>query len=281
MSYRLSAFVDEISDDLDEQIRVLKQCEISAIELRGVWGKHVLDLTEEEIRTVKARASDHGIGFSAIGSPIGKYALSGDLQPQLDDLRRALDYAQIVGAPYVRVFSFRPPDGDDPACHRRQVLDWLGKLVEVAESTSVSLAHENEGGIYGDTAERVLDIHQSLRSDSLVCAFDFANFVQEGERPYECWQQLQDHLGYFHIKDARADGTVVPAGEGAGDVRRILAEAFAAGFSSFLTLEPHLMWEESNRAKPKVDLFGTAARALHELLVGIGGASTSGLQSRC
>src|SRR6266566_201004 len=41
---RLSAFADEISPDLDEQIAVLSSEHIHFLDLRGVWNTNVLDL---------------------------------------------------------------------------------------------------------------------------------------------------------------------------------------------------------------------------------------------
>ena len=40
---KLSAFADEISPELDEQIRVCKRNAVTHFELRGVYGKNVLD----------------------------------------------------------------------------------------------------------------------------------------------------------------------------------------------------------------------------------------------
>ena len=40
---KLSAFADEISPDLEEQIRVCRQNGVTHFELRGVAGKNVLD----------------------------------------------------------------------------------------------------------------------------------------------------------------------------------------------------------------------------------------------
>jgi len=265
--YKLSAFADEVSDDLDAQLRNLKSNGVQNIELRGVWGKNVLKLSAAEVREVKRKASESGVGFSAVGSPLGKFPLSGDFSEQLDGLKRALEYAEILEARYIRMFSFHIPKGDDPSGHRAQVLDWLGRMVAEAEKTKIVLAHENEKGIYGDTGDRCADLFGSIKSKSLTGIFDFANFVQCGESPYECWRKLRSHIAYFHVKDALlATGKVVPAGRGNGDIEKILGEAFAAGFDNFLTLEPHLSIEEASYGKTSPALFRTACDALGVIL---------------
>ena len=218
----ISAFADEIDDDPDIQIRELARNGVGNIELRGAWGRNVLALRAGEVRDIKRRAGGPRDRLLRVGSPLGKFPLTGDFQEQLDGMRRALEYAEILQAPYIRVFSFYPPEGESAAAHRTQVLDWLARLVEVAAATPTRLAHENERNIYGETGDRVLDLLTSIHSPSLVCAFDFSNFVQCGQRPYrDCWGKLKPYLGYFHVKDALPDGTVVPAGQGAGDLKRI------------------------------------------------------------
>lgn len=269
---KLSAFADEIGKDLDLQITTLKENGVANIELRGVWGKNVLSLEPQEIRRIKTAAEGNGIGFSAIGSPLGKFPLDDDFQKELDGLKRALDYAEQLGAPYIRLFSYYIPKGDDPASHRTHVLDWLSQLVEEAEKTSIILAHENESGIYGDIAERCLDIFENIRSSNFTGVFDFSNFVQQGQSPYEdCWSVLKEYISYFHIKDSRkSDKTVVPAGEGDGDVKRILQEAYENGFDGFLTLEPHLSKAAANYGQTSPELFRVAVDALNRVLRSIG-----------
>lgn len=268
MIHKISAFADEIGDDLDVQIQNLKANGVGYIELRGVWGKNVMALSEAEVREIRQRADDNGIGFSAIGSPLGKFPLNGDVRDQIEGVKRAAHYAQLLGAPYIRMFSFFIPDGQDPAQYRTQIIDWLGQMIAEAEKTSIILAHENEKGIYGDTGDRCLDLYTTLKSPNFTAIFDFANFVQCNQRPYQdCWLKIRPFITYFHIKDALlASGKVVPAGQGDGDVKKILAEAFAAGYDNFLTLEPHLSVAEASYGRTTPELFKTAADALKGIL---------------
>ena len=77
MNIRLSAFADEASADLAEQIRVLREERIQYIELRGLDGKNVSDLTEEEAKRYKEMLDKGGIVVWSIGSPLGKVWLGG------------------------------------------------------------------------------------------------------------------------------------------------------------------------------------------------------------
>lgn len=103
------------------------------------------------------------------------------------------------------------------------------------------LLHENEKDIYGDTAERCADLMEELGCGHFRAVFDPANFVQCGQDTWEAFEKLKGHIAYLHIKDALlADGRVVPAGVGDGNVERILRSLLETGYDGFLSLEPHL-----------------------------------------
>lgn len=147
-------------------------------------------------------------------------------------------------------------------------MDWLGHFVAEAEKTDIMLCHENEKGIYGDTGDRCLDIHQTVRSASFGGIFDFANYVQCGQRPYaDCWVKVKDDITYFHIKDAKLDTRkVVPLGQGDSDAERIFREAYTAGFDGYLVINHHLKAEDGIHGTTRPERFATAAAALRDVL---------------
>lgn len=51
--FTLSGFADEIDAQLDVQLQVLGGLGIHYLELRGVWGKNVLELDDDELAAVK------------------------------------------------------------------------------------------------------------------------------------------------------------------------------------------------------------------------------------
>lgn len=57
---RLSAFADEISPDLEEQIAVLSLEHIHFLDLRGAWNTNVLDLTDQQVARIKEMLDAHG-----------------------------------------------------------------------------------------------------------------------------------------------------------------------------------------------------------------------------
>ena len=76
---KISGFYDEVSSNLDEQIKLIKEYGESYLCPRVVDGKNIANYTEQEFRsTVKPRLDNAGIKFSSIGSPIGKIGLYDD-----------------------------------------------------------------------------------------------------------------------------------------------------------------------------------------------------------
>lgn len=238
----LSAFADEIDPGLSTQMDVLDKHNIKYIEMRGVNGKGVVEYSPEEVKKIKKQLDDRGFGISAIGSPIGKININDDFEPHLELFKHTLEIANILGSKYIRMFSFFIDKDEDPAAWRDKVIERLTRFVEITKDTGVVLLHENEKEIYGDTAERCLDILKTMNSDYMRMTFDPANFVQCDVEAYPyAFKMLKDYIEYVHIKDALFKGhNVVPAGEGDGRIAEFLIDLYNDGYEGFVSLEPHL-----------------------------------------
>jgi 3-dehydroshikimate dehydratase len=273
--FTLSAFGDEIAADLAEQLDVMQREGIPALEFRAAWGTNILDLSDEQVRQAKGLLDEREMHVSAIGSPIGKVKITDDFGAHLHRFRRALAVADMLDAPRIRIFSFFIPGGEEAAHYRTAVMDRLLMLTQLAEEAGVTLWHENEKEIYGDIATRCADIHTTIRSPHLRAAFDPANFIQCGVRPMdEAWPLLADVSTHIHIKDAvLADGHVVPAGEGDGQVKELLQALVARNYRGYLTLEPHLKAAGPFGGFSGPDLFHTAVEALKGLLKDVEGST--------
>ncbi|SDZ33669.1 Sugar phosphate isomerase/epimerase [Evansella caseinilytica] len=238
----LSAFADEIDENLKTQMDVLEQHGIKHIEMRGVNGKQLVDYSLEEVKDIKRQLDERGFKLSAVGSPIGKVKITDGFGPHFELFKHTLEIAKIMECQYIRMFSFFIPEGEEPAKYRDEVINRWKEFIKAAEGKGVTLLHENEKGIYGDTPENCHDLLSTLNSDCVKGIFDFANFVQCDVKNYpDGFELLKDYIAYVHIKDAvYSDHHVVPAGEGDGKVKEILEELYDNGYKGFLSLEPHL-----------------------------------------
>lgn len=236
----ISGFSDEIDENIDKQFEHLNKLGISYFEPRGINGKNISELSDSEVLALKEKMSRYGIKASSIGSPIGKIKITDDFDEHMALLARVIKTAKALGTDYIRIFSFFIPEGEWDK-HRDEVMRRMKAMTALAEKEGVTLLHENEKEIYGDIASRCLDIVKTVDSPSLRCVFDPANFVQCGQKTYpDAYEMLRPYLIYMHIKDALTDGSVVPAGLGAGSLREIIKALYDSGYEGFLSLEPHL-----------------------------------------
>ena len=227
---KLCAFADEASNDLGGQIKALKRNEISLLEIRGVDGQNVKDIPHARIKEIGKELQDNGISVWSIGSPVGKYNPNEDFDSQLESFKHLCQSASILGAKRIRMFSYFSKDTE-------LVFKRLEALCKEAPK-DIILCHENEKGIFGDIAECCVQIHKAF--PQIKAVFDPANFVQCGVDTKMAWQMLHPYVDYMHIKDAQEDKSVVPAGQGIGNVEYLIKEYVKQG-GQVLTLEPHLM----------------------------------------
>lgn len=228
---KLSAFADEAGEALDEQISALKKNNIKLLEIRGVDGKNILDLTDEEAKNAYEKLKKNGIEVWSIGSPIGKVEINIDFNEYLKKVIRACELANIFHTENVRMFSFfHAYESKD------LVIKYLKEMVEVAKKYNVRFCHENEKEIYGDIEPRVSEILDAV--PDLAYVYDPANFLQCKQDPVVSLKKLFNRAYYFHIKDAiMENGVVVPPGEGDGHLQEII-NSLKDGVT--LTIEPHL-----------------------------------------
>ena len=126
---------------------------------------------------------------------------------------------------------------------------------------------ENEKGIYGDTADRVEDILETVDSESLGHAFDPANYLEVGQPIDKAWNAPKNRVTHFHVKDYDTKlKKNVPAGQGEGQIPRLISDAVANGFDGYVVLEPHLLVAEQSTGFTGPERFGDAAMALQTAL---------------
>lgn len=255
----LSAFGDEISPNLETQLDVMQSEGIHYLDLRSVEHKNVIDLTNEEAAEIKRSLDDRGMKVASIASPVAKVPISDPLAAEVAKLRRAIELAKFFEPPYVRIFTFVTPKGESPYKYRDEVRRRMKELARIAEQEDIILLIDNEG--YGDNGERLKDIFEYVNSPNLRLAFDPANFIVSMVMPMtDAYPLVEPYISYFHIKDARVNtGEIVPAGEGDGQIRELLAVIKQTGYSGFMSIEPKGGGEH-------LEYFIKAARAFKRLL---------------
>lgn len=237
---KISGFSDEIASDILTQFKVLNRLGISFFEPRGINGKNISLLNDDDVNELKEEMDKHEIKASSIGSPIGKIKLTDDFDEHFELFKRTVKTAKMLETKYIRIFSFYHNGGEWSIDERAEVLRRLRTMISYAKENNIVLLHENEKDVYGDIAERCEDLMKELYCENFKAVFDPANFVQCGTDTRLAYEKLKQYVEYMHIKDALSEsGRVVPAGIGDGNLEFIVTD-FLKNCGGFLSLEPHL-----------------------------------------
>ncbi len=269
---KISAFGDEATVDFEEQLQVLRNLDISLIDIRAAWGVNCALFSAEHAARIRQLLKRYGVAAACMGSPIGKSPIADPIEIECERLMRIGETARQLGTRNIRLFSFYPEDAPDDVA-LQQSIDRLGRLTQIAAAADLQLLLENEKGLVGDLPARCLQIMEAIDSPHFRFIWDPANFVQCGAAGQVdgWWDALRPHIGYIHVKDARlADGSVTVAGEGDGQLPELLARLRDSGYDGVLSLEPHLLEARHSSGFSGADGMAQAAGALRALMTAAG-----------
>lgn len=242
MAWFVSAFADEAGDSCEEQIEALGKAGLRHIDIRSMDGFNITVMPVGHAHEVKRKLDGAGITVAMFGTPIGKIDIADDMDIDVQKLLHLGELAPVLGCNAARIFSYFNQEGRPHEEWRQESLSRLRQLRDLASELGLVLYHENERHIYGDLGDDVLVLARELRDGAdgvFRTIFDFDNYNQNGDNVWENWLKLRDCTDAIHLKDSR-EGQHVPAGQGTGYVREILADAVERGWQGSLAIEPHL-----------------------------------------
>jgi sugar phosphate isomerase/epimerase len=257
--FRTAAITDEFSPDLETAINAMAEIGMTGAELRMVFGKNIVDLSDEELDRAIAMVRGRGLVIISIASPLLKCTLpdAPDVDPRFqkdmfaatqtfaDQPRiaaRAFEIARRTGATIIRVFSYwrtvRPEECFD------RIVSALRDLADQASQHGVTIAIENEHACNIATAAETARLLSALQHPNLKMVWDPANALVSGETPFpDGYHRLSlSRIAHVHAKDCIQDGgklTWGPLGEGVIDWRGQVDALRADGYTGWISLETH------------------------------------------
>lgn len=197
-------FADEVSrEDFEEAVKLGVEAGANTVEVRGgVWGKHVTEINEDDVKRAQDVLSKYNVRVSSIGSPFGKCAIDNpeEYDRHLRHFDRMVELAHTFETQIIRGFAFWNPNRRMKESSRPDINDYMEQIVEklalvvpIAESANVILAFENEDATLAGTCEETRAVINALgNSPALASCWDVNNGLHCGENP------LPD--GYSHVK---------------------------------------------------------------------------------
>ncbi len=256
----LAAITDEFSPtDLDAALREMQALGMTGAELRMVWGKNVIDLSNDEIDRARAAVEAAGMRVLSIASPVLKCVLPDGppLDPRFQQdtfaakygfedqpalTARAFELAARAGARIVRVFSYWRTI-DPPAVFYR-VANALSDLADGAAQRGLVIGIENEHACNIGTGAETARLLDAVSHQALQVIWDPANALVAGEVPFPGGYRALPvaRIVHVHAKDCRVHDhtpTWGPIGEMDVDWRGQIAALVRDGYRGFVSLETH------------------------------------------
>jgi len=254
-----AAITDEFSQDLEATARAMAAIGMTGAELRVVFNKNILDLTDEEVEAAHRILTSQGLKVISLSSPILKCVLPGG--PPLDNrfehdvfaskhtyedqprlLRRAFEIAHRTGARIIRVFSYwrtvNPEKCFPP------VMEALSAMARQAAQEDLIIGLENEHACNVSTGADLAQVLAAVNHPNLKAVWDPANAYVAGEIPYpDGFTKIPlGSIAHVHAKDCYlVDGKPRWGALGccALDWKGQIAALLNSGYTGYVSLETH------------------------------------------
>lgn len=267
--FTLGVITDEISEDLDLALSFIKNYSLPGCELRDLWGKNIMNSSQQDLARARHLIQDYGLKVSDIGSPIFKYNLPqmpvrpekkgqgfGAAFTEVDSdrlLLKSFDLAHYFGTKKVRVFSYWRVK--DPQKAYPYVRDRLAKAAELAGKNGILLVLENEFECNVGTGAELGRILKDINLPHLRGNWDPGNAVMLNEVPFpDGYRHVEGWFEHMHVKDARKDpatGRIVwaPVGGGFIDWKGQIKAVIDHPYRGTMSLETHYRRKDGNRVE--------------------------------
>ena len=261
--FRIAVINDEISPDFDHVCHVVtEEFGLGWIELRSMWGKNMMDLSEAQIGEAKKILAKYNLQVTDIASPLFKtdwpeaprspYGSKGDMhgaaevafKHQDEVLERSIELARQFNTGKVRCFDFWRLD--DVAPYRAAIDEKLRAAAEVAGRQGIVLLLENEFECNTATGREAARTLNAVPTPHLALNWDPGNAVMRGELDAfpAAWEALpKNRIHHCHVKNAvkNAAGKIewAPVGTGYIDWSAQFHALRTMGYHDAVSLETH------------------------------------------
>jgi sugar phosphate isomerase/epimerase len=257
--FPIAAITDEFSPDIDKATASMHEIGMTAAELRMVFGKNIIDLTDDELDSACRIARGRGLDIISIASPLLKCVLPD--APEVDErfqqdmfaskttiedqprlARRAFEIAKKTGARIIRVFSYWRTVEPEKCFDR--VVSALHDLADQAAAHDLIIGLENEHACNLATGAETARVLAALDHPNLKVVWDPANAYVAGENAFPDGYRLLpvNRIIHVHAKDCRLDGHKAlwgPLGEGDLDWKGQIQALVDDGYKGYISLETH------------------------------------------
>jgi L-ribulose-5-phosphate 3-epimerase len=212
--FRLGVISDELSQDFQEALKIMKGYGLNWVEIRTVWKTYNTEASPEQVQRIRSLLEQYDFKVSVLDTALYKCDLPGtknvvgeqDVYPyagQMDLLKRAIDRAHALDAGVLRVFAFWRVA--DPEAYFPRIAGELAKAAEVAERGGIRLVLEDEGSCNVGCARELSKMLSLVPNINFGANWDVGNGYWHGEISFPDGYALLDkkRIWHVHLKDVR------------------------------------------------------------------------------
>ncbi|WP_338598910.1 sugar phosphate isomerase/epimerase family protein [Sulfolobus tengchongensis] len=241
MEWKLSIISDEISQDFEHSVKVIKELGANYVEVRNLWNKNVTQLSDSEFVEMKKIVEKYGMMISNLDSPTFKIYINDEkgYREHLQILRKVVELSKKLDIDYTRIFTFWYEG--ELKYYIDKLAEKFGNAIDIASSEGITLVIENEYSCLVGTGKDLRAFLDKIKSKWVKVLWDPGNAFFARETPYpDGYELIKNDILHVHVKDAIVrDGHFVwmPVGKGMINYR----EQFKAmkGRPYVISLETH------------------------------------------
>jgi L-ribulose-5-phosphate 3-epimerase len=242
---------DEISQDLPEVIRFVREFRLPGIELRSMFGRAFKDLTPADVAEIKRVAAGEGWKIFGCSSPVFKCEIddAAAVKTGIEQFKRSIEVAHELGSDLIRVFTFLRKTPAENAAALPRIVTHLNQLAAIVGGAKLRIGVENESSCMVATGEEITRLFANLDNPVFGLVWDPCNVVYVPEAvmpPTTGFASFAKRVTHVHIKDAvRARSAIsltsmaTPVGLGDVNWRAHLADIHRSGYRGLYSLETH------------------------------------------
>ena len=220
----------------------------AAIELRGVLQEmdltKVPELSGSRLAATKKDLSALGLVVSDLGASAAMHQTGAAREKALDEGRRFIDLAHVMGVKYVRIFGDQIPPAEPREAVFARVIEGFQQMAAHAKPAGVTVIIESHGDF--TRSKDIEAIRSGVASDAFAVLWDAHHTYVDGhEPPADTYAALGRWIRHTHLKDSTPAGTerrYVLIGTGDVPVKSQVQVLAGAGYKGYYCFEWEKRW---------------------------------------
>jgi L-ribulose-5-phosphate 3-epimerase len=245
--FQLGIMTDEVSQNIEDAIRLAKEFGLTALELRSIDGLQLHQIEDQRIEEIYCLVEKAGLTICGLSTPVFKCHLDDpkEIAQSVDILKRDVQLAKRFGTKLIRGFSFWSDTNTTFESVFPSIVKELRSIIPILEENKVVFALEFDPAVYATNAYKVALLVKEVDSPFIRALYDPGNDLwdPDGELPYpDGYVYLKDYIGHIHLKDAMPNGDKVEAvaiGTGLVDYRGLFGKLLEDSYKGYMVVETH------------------------------------------